>query len=125
MAETKNESIVESTELKDEKALKSGQDNEIFWRVRPYFSMDFNDATGEFNARVELPGVSKEHVKLRVLPDLFELKATTGHTQYTLCEYFPYEMNVDTIDAKYEHGLLVIKGKFKDPLDNAVQIKIE
>jgi len=121
MAETKDGSIVEA---KDEKALKSSENSEIYWRVRPYYSMDFDDGTGDFDARVELPGVSKEHVKLRVLPDLFELKATTGHTQYVLCEYFPYEMNVDSINAKYEHGLLVLKGKFKDPLENAVQINL-
>nr|MDO8084591.1 Hsp20/alpha crystallin family protein [Candidatus Sigynarchaeum springense] len=100
------------------------KDEEIYWRVRPYYSADFDSDTGEYNARVELPGVPKEQVRLRVLPDMFDLRATREHTQYLLTEYFPYEMDVNSIEAKYEHGLLLIKGKFKDPLDNAVDIKL-
>jgi len=102
----------------------SGQENELYWRVRPFYSADFDPETGTYHARVELPGIPKEHVKLRVLPDLFDLRATSGHTQYILTEYFPYEMDVNSLEAKYEFGLLLIKGRFKDPLDSAVDIKV-
>jgi len=111
----KDTSMVASVNKKDE---------DIYWRIRPYYSADFDPETGEYNARVELPGVPKDQVKLRVLPDMFDLRATREHTQYLLTEYFPYEMDVNSIEAKYEHGLLLIKGKFKDPLDSAVDITL-
>ncbi len=73
---------------------------------------------------MELPGVPKEHVKLRVLPEMFDLRATRKHTQYLLTEYFPYELDINSIEAKYENGLLLIKGRFKDPMESAVDIKL-
>jgi HSP20 family molecular chaperone IbpA len=100
------------------------KEDEIYWRIRPFYNADIDNETGIYNARVELPGVPKDHVKLRVLPELFDLRATREHTQYVLTEYFPYELDPNTIEAKYEHGLLLIKGKFKDPLDSAVDIKL-
>ncbi|MEX2681623.1 MAG: Hsp20/alpha crystallin family protein [Candidatus Sigynarchaeota archaeon] len=109
---------------KETSIVEKKADEEIYWRIRPYYSADFDCETGEYNARVELPGVPKENVRLRVLPDMFDLRATREHTQYLLTEYFPYEMDVNSIEAKYEHGLLLIKGKFKNPLDNAVDIKL-
>jgi len=123
MSDTKDEKIVETKG--NENLAEQPKEEEIFWRIRPYYSTDFDDETGEYSARVELPGVPKERVKLRVLPDLFDLRATREHTQYLLTEYFPYEMDPASIEAKYEHGLLLIKGKFKDPLDSAVEIHLE
>ncbi len=122
MAEAKNTDIVEN-ESKKELAEKE-KDEGIYWRIRPYYNADFDSETGEYNARVELPGVPKDHVKLRVLPDMFDLRATREHTQYLLTEYFPYEMDVNSLEAKYENGLLIIKGKFKDPMESAVDIKL-
>ncbi len=122
MADAKDTSIVENQGKKD---LSTKEKNEeIYWRIRPFYSADFDSDTGEYNARVELPGVPKDHVKLRVLPDMFDLRATREHTQYLLTEPFPYELDVNSIEAKFEHGLLLIKGKFKDPLESAVDIKL-
>jgi len=122
MAEAKNTDIVENESKKE--LSEKGNDEDIYWRIRPNYSADFDNETGEYNARVELPGVPKDHVKLRVLPDLFDLRATRQHTQYLLTEYFPYEMDVNSIEAKYENGLLLIKGKFKDPMESAVDIQL-
>ncbi len=122
MTEAKNTDIVENESKKD--LSEKGNDEDIYWRIRPNYSADFDSETGEYNARVELPGVPKEHVKLRVLPDLFDLRATRRHTQYLLTEYFPYEMDVNSIEAKYENGLLLIKGRFKDPMESAVDIQL-
>jgi len=122
MAEAKNTDIVENESKKE--LSEKANDEDIYWRIRPNYSADFDNETGEYNARVELPGVPKDHVKLRVLPDLFDLRATRQHTQYLLTEYFPYEMDVNSIEAKYENGLLLIKGRFKDPMESAVDIQL-
>jgi len=121
-AKDKDTTMVESGGKKD--LADKNKDEEIYWRIRPYYSADFDADSGEYNARVELPGVPKDQVKLRVLPEMFDLRATREHTQYLLTEYFPYEMDVNSIEAKYEHGLLLVKGKFKDPMDSAVDIKL-
>jgi len=122
MSDAKNTTMVEK-EIKTDLA-ETGKEDDVFWRIRPYYSVDFDYDTGMYNARVELPGVPKEHVKLRVLPELFDVRATRQHTQYLLTEYFPYDVDPNSIEAKYEHGLLLIKGKFKDPLDDAVDIHL-
>jgi len=122
MAEAKNTDIVENESKKE--LSEKANDEDIYWRIRPNYSADFDNETGEYNARVDLPGVPKDHVKLRVLPDLFDLRATRQHTQYLLTEYFPYEMDVNSIEAKYENGLLLIKGRFKDPMESAVDIQL-
>jgi len=103
---------------------KKEKEPEIWYRVRPHHAFDFDPCTGEFEGEVELPGVAREHVKLRVIPELYELRAAREHTLFTLAEYFPYEIDVDSFKAKYEHGLLLISGKFKDPLAGAVDIKL-
>lgn len=121
-AKDKDASMVEDQGKKD--LAEKAKDEGIYWRIRPYYSSDFDSEAGEYNARVELPGVPKDQVKLRVLPEMFDLRATREHTQYLLTEYFPYELDINSIEAKYEHGLLLIKGKFKDPMDSAVEIKL-
>jgi len=111
-------------EKNDQQELKEKRKDEIYWRIRPHHLIDFDCETGEFEARVELPGVPKENVKLRILPDLFDINATHKHTLYAITEYFPYVVNIDSVQGKYEHGLLSIKGKFKDKLADAVEINL-
>ena len=89
---------------------EEGED--IWYRVRPLFSSNLDVSTGEVTCEVQLPGVPKDNVKLRVLPELFDLKGTHAHVLYTLTEYFPFKINVDSLDAQYNDGLLRIKPNF-------------
>jgi len=96
------------------------------YRMIPDHYTNINSITGEWEIEIHLPGIKKEEINLRVLPDLFDLQAKrTEQNLYCLTEYFPYEISPDSIQAKYENGLLRIKGKIKDPLDKAFEIKIE
>ncbi|MBD3187931.1 hypothetical protein GF325_13930 [Candidatus Bathyarchaeota archaeon] len=98
---------------------------EIWYRVHPRHSFDFDAKAGEFHVVFELPGVPRENITLKVLPTMYDLRARREHTLFTATHYFPYEVDVDQVEAKYEEGLLTIKGAFKDKLADAVNIKLE
>ncbi len=106
-------------------AEKTGENEGIWYYIRPSFSPHFDYSTGEFTCEVQLPGVPKDRVKLHILPELFDLKATCEHVLYTLTEYFPVNVNVDTLDAQYNQGLLRMKVQFLDPLAKAVEIVLQ
>jgi len=97
----------------------------IWYRIRPPHVIDFDSETGEFFMSIELPGVPKDKVNFKVLPELYVLQAPHEHTLYQLTEYFPYLASVDSIQANYENGLLSVRGRFKDRLENAVTITLK
>ena len=121
VAESDSEIVEETREV----AEQMGDSEDIWYRIRPTFSSHFDYSTGEFSAEVQLPGVPKERVNLRILPELYDLKATWEHVLWTLTEYFPVKVNVDTVDAQYNHGLLRMKVQFLDPLAEAVEIVLQ
>lgn len=104
---------------------KKGDAPKIRYRVRPRMYSNFDSASNAFEFEVHLPGVPKENIHLRVLPDLFDLKATREESLYALTEYFPYPIDVDSLEAKYANGLLRMKGRLKDPLSDAVEITLD
>ena len=115
--------MADETEKETKMTEKEGKD-EIWYRVRPYHNTNFNAATGEFEIMVEMPGVPKDQVSIKLLPELFVLSGKREHTEYTMTEYFPYLADVDSINAEYDHGLLTVTGKFKDRLEDAVEITL-
>ena len=124
-SEEAEEQAGEIVEQKGEVAEQMGDSEDVWYRIRPTYSSHFDYSTGEFTSEVQLPGVPKERVNLRILPELFDLKATWEHVLWTLTEYFPVKVNVDTLDAQYNHGLLRIKVQFLDPLAEAVDIVLQ
>jgi len=100
----------------------SSKDIEEFW-LKPIRYWNF-DADGNWEIEIHIPGVKKDSIKLKILNELYDLKAKRGNVNYTLTEYFPCNINPDSIDARYDNGLLYIKGKVKDPMDDAVEIKL-
>lgn len=103
---------------------KEESETDWIYKVEPTHYMSFNDDTGEFDVEIHLPGVPKEKIKLRILAELFDLQAKRDPFQYALTEYFPYEVKPESVIAKYENGLLHITGKVKNPMDEAVEIKL-
>lgn len=128
MSENEASASSDSTEImakkEGDKSLTE-KSQEIWYRVHPRHNFDFDAKTGEFHVLFELPGVPRENITLKVLPTMYDLRARREHTLYTATHYFPYEVDVDQVEAKYEEGLLTIKGAFKDKLADAVNIKLE
>jgi HSP20 family molecular chaperone IbpA len=98
----------------------------VHYRVVPDHYSNFDSTANEWRIEVHLPGVKKEDINLRILPDLYSLETKRDERRfYSLTEYFPFTISPDSVQAKYESGLLIISGKIKDPLEKAYEIKIE
>jgi HSP20 family molecular chaperone IbpA len=110
-------------EPKPEK-VEEKKETTIKYKIRPthYFNRDSKD---EWELEVLLPGIEKSAIEFKVLKDVYFLKATRDQALYAISEYFPFEVDVKTIKAKYENGLLRVTGKVKDPLADAVKIELE
>ncbi len=115
------ESIVE----KKSEAIQENGDQEIKYRIRPTRYFNFNAEDREWTLEVHLPGVQKSEIKLKILPNLYDLKAYRGEVMYSLTQYFPWNIETDSVKTDYENGLLIISGKIRDPMADAVPIKLE
>jgi len=93
------------------------------YKMRPIHYWNF-ETDGTWELEIHLPGVKKEEIKLKILEDMYDLNALRENVRYTLTEYFPCAINPRSIDARYDNGLLYIKGKIKDPLADAIEIKV-
>ena len=78
-----------------------------------------------FKIEVELPGVKKENIKIKAIRDSFELTATRGAIGYELDLELGFEVDPEKIQSHYEEGLLTLTLKLEDPMDSAVDVKIE
>jgi len=115
------ESIVE----KKSEAIQKNDDQEIRYRIRPKRFFNFDSEDKEWTLEVHLPGVEKSEIKLRVLPNLYDLKAYRGEVMYALTQYFPWNIETESVKADYENGLLIVSGKIRDRMADAVPIKLE
>jgi len=115
MAETK---IVESTPA-------AAQEAQVKYHITPTHYLEFDDDGKEWTLEIHLPGVAKENIKFKALPDAYFLEARREVALYSVSEYFPFDVDVSSISGKYNDGLLIVKGKVKDPLAEAVNIKLD
>ena len=115
------ESIVE----KKSEAIQEKHNQEIKYRIRPTRYFNFDAENKEWTLEVHLPGVEKSEIKLRILPNLYDLKAYRDEVIYSLTQYFPWNVETDSVKANYENGLLMVSGKIRDPMADAVPIKLE
>jgi HSP20 family molecular chaperone IbpA len=100
--------------------------NLIQYRVIPDHYLNVDSRNGEWQIEINIPGVKKELISLRILPELYDLQAKRSDTHiYSLTEYLPFEVRPETIQANYDNGLLIIKGNIKNPLEEAIDIPIQ
>ena len=101
------------------------QDDEIRYRIRPTRYLNYDCAENTWNMEFHLPGVDKNNIDLKFLNNAYALKARRDQALYHNSEYLPFEIDEKTIEADYSNGLLYVKGHIKDPMDDAVEIKLE
>ncbi|MBN2156706.1 MAG: Hsp20/alpha crystallin family protein [Candidatus Lokiarchaeota archaeon] len=113
----------EDTHLMD----KEKEQKRLF-RITPKYYSELDRKKNIMNFEIHLPGVQKEKVSLKILPDLMHLEATremdNNEVIYTLTRYFSYEVEPDSIEANCSNGLLKFSVKIKDPLAEAIDIKL-
>jgi len=79
----------------------------------------------KFIVEVELPGISKDSIKIKTLPDYFTLQAQRGNIGYKLNIDLYFDIDPSQVKAKYHEGLLRLEFSLVDPIEKAVDVKIE
>jgi len=99
-------------------------DQSIRYFIRPTHYFNYDGEKREWNLEIHLPGVNKANITAKFLPDAFLIEAVRDQAKYRMYEYFPFEIDTDSVKANYENGLLYVSGKIQDPLAKAHDIKL-
>lgn len=93
--------------------------------VSPNLCAWADDEHLSYHIEVELPGVDKESIVMKMHEDSFFLKAETENTVYIGSYAVCCPVKAEDAKAQYKNGLLKVNVPFKDPLEDAVNISIE
>jgi HSP20 family molecular chaperone IbpA len=79
---------------------------------------------GKITIQIAIPGVQKDNIDMKVLPNYFTLRAKRDEVLYALdLELTKVEPEISK--ASYSEGLLKIELKRYNPMDHAYDVKIE
>jgi HSP20 family molecular chaperone IbpA len=118
------------TEVKkvEEKESKTRESPKKKYLIMPHYSWDYDCETSRLTYEVGLAGVSKENIKLKVTPGLFHMEAKRTEKKsealFELTRYFMGEVEPKSAEAKFDSGLLKFSVKIKNPMDEAVEVKL-
>ncbi len=89
-----------------------------------YRHINYNEKTVEIE--INLPGVKKEDILLKALPDWFHITAKRQdiNAEYTANYNFGVEIVPEKTTAEYFNGLLKIHAFITDPLAKAKEVKL-
>jgi HSP20 family molecular chaperone IbpA len=74
---------------------------------------------------VELPGVEKDTINLKMHEDSFFLKGETENMVYVGSYAICCPVKPEEAKANYKNGLLKVEVPFKDPMEDAIDIDIQ
>ena len=74
---------------------------------------------------VNLPGVKKENINVRMHEDSFSMSAPREDIEFVATLAFCCPVKPEAAIAKYENGLLKIEVPFKDLMEDSIKIKIQ
>jgi len=72
-----------------------------------------------------IPGAPAESVELKILEDGLFLAAPARDIEYVSSLALGWPVRPEKATARYELGLLHVEVPFKDPMEDAVRVKIE
>ena len=93
--------------------------------LSPNVCFDTDEDQTNGTLEIALPGVKKEDIDLKINEDSYSLSAVRGEIKYVASQAFCCPVVPGKATAKYENGLLQIVVPFKDPMENAVAVKVE
>jgi HSP20 family molecular chaperone IbpA len=111
--------------MEDVKEITKEEKKEDKFVISPEVCSWADDETEVYKIEIQLPGVEKEAIKLKMHEDSFFIKGETDDTIYIgsygiCCPVIP-----DETKAVYHQGLLKIEVPFKESVFHSVDVKIE
>lgn len=88
--------------------------------------VDVIDEDDQITIVAELPGVSKDKIKVKVGEDYVEIRASNGKKYYKRIR-LPAKVNPETAKAKFNNGVLevIVEKKEKKKKEGEVEVKVE
>ncbi len=84
-----------------------------------------DDEHDTYHIEVTLPGVEKDKIKLKIYEDSFFISGETDNTVYVGSYAICCPVKAEETKASYKNGILKIDVPFKDPMEDAIDVKIE
>jgi HSP20 family molecular chaperone IbpA len=94
-------------------------------KLTPCACFSHDETGGRLKIQVEMPGASKNDIKLDMRSDSFCLSAPRGDdAEYSSCFMLSHEVDPGKTEAKYENGLLRILSPIKG-WEDKVSVQIQ
>jgi len=94
-------------------------------KIRPNVCAAYDEEKNNYNIEIELPGVNKQDIDLKVLSGGFMVKAAKGDIEYRGDYSFCCPVSPDKTEAKYDNGLLSLTIALSEPYEGATTITVE
>jgi HSP20 family protein len=93
-------------------------------KVTPEVCSYVDEEHSKLVLEITIPGVEKKDINLKMHDDSCNLIAPRKDIEYVTTLSFCCPVVPEKSEAKYENGLLRVEVPFKDPMEDAIKIKI-
>jgi len=99
-------------------------DPEFRYRITPEIDYEIDYDNKAVDLDIELPGVDKKDIELKILPGEVHVKAVRGNIEYHGDVEFGFDVIPEKTTAKYTNGLLQVRALIKDAMEEARTVEI-
>lgn len=97
---------------------------EFRYNITPEIEYEIDYDNKAVNLDIELPGVEKKDIELKILPGEVHVKASRGNIDYHGDVEFGFDVIPEKTTAQYTNGLLHVRALIKDAMDEARTVEI-
>ncbi len=91
----------------------------------PYTTTVVDDKHNELKINAEMPGVTKDQIKITATEDQVEITAEGEDRKYRKVLKTPVPVDPETSKASYNNGVLELTLKLKEPVKKGKEIKVD